>query len=191
MRKGPAAAERGLWLEASGYKSDVMKLKAELAGKEHALELQRYGARVVAAVDSRRYELSAREIEPGVYLLQLGERVYECRVRTVDSVRGVREVSVGQQEFQVTLIDPKRLSHTQAAGALATGREAIIAPMPGRVVRVLVEVGAGVEAGVGVIVVEAMKMQNEMKAPKSGVVISINMEAGATVNAGDVLAVIE
>jgi biotin carboxyl carrier protein len=168
-----------------------MKLKAELAGTEHALELQRYGARVVAAVDSRRYELLVREIEPGVYLLQLGERVYECHVRTVDSVRGVREVSVRRQEFQVTLIDPKRLSHTQAAGVLATGREAIIAPMPGRVVRLLVEAGSRVEAGVGVIIVEAMKMQNEMKSPKAGVVVSMNMEEGATVNAGDVLAVIE
>jgi len=89
-----------------------MKLKAELAGREHTLELQRRGPGVVAAVDGRRYELSAREIEPGVYLLQLGERVYECRVRTVDSGRGVSEVSVGQQEFHVRLIDPKRLSHT-------------------------------------------------------------------------------
>ena len=182
---------RGLWLEAPRYVSDVMKLRAELAGMEHALELQRHGARVEAAIDGRRYELSAREIEPGVYLLQLGERVYECRVRTVDSASGVREVSVGQQEFHVTLIDPKRLSHTQASSALATGRAAVIAPMPGRVVRVLVEVGARVEAGVGVIIVEAMKMQNEMKAPKAGTVVALNAEAGATVNAGDVLAVIE
>jgi biotin carboxyl carrier protein len=63
--------------------------------------------------------------------------------------------------------------------------------MPGKIVRVLVEVGAQVEAGAGVVVVEAMKMQNEMKSPKAGVIISINAEAGATVNAGDVLAVID
>jgi biotin carboxyl carrier protein len=62
--------------------------------------------------------------------------------------------------------------------------------MPGKIVRVLVEIGAEVEAGAGVVVVEAMKMQNEMKSPKSGVVVSINAETGATVNAGDVLAVI-
>ena len=184
-------AGRGLWSEAPRYISDVMKLKAELAGMEHTLELQRRGPGVVAAVDGRRYELSAREIEPGMYLLQLGERVYECRVRTVDFGRGVSEVSVGQQEFHVRLIDPKRLSHTQATGALATGRVAVIAPMPGRVVRVLVEVGARVEAGVGVIIVEAMKMQNEMKAPKAGTVVALNAEAGTTVNAGDVLAVVE
>lgn len=178
-------------LEALQFIFDVMKLKAELAGMEHALELQRRGTRVVAAIDDRHYELSAREVEPGVYLLQSGERVYECRVRTVDSASGVSEVSVGQREFHVGLIDPKRLSHTQAAGALATGRAALTAPMPGRVVRVLVEVGGRVEAGVGVIIVEAMKMQNEMKAPKAGTVVALNAEAGTTVNAGDVLAVIE
>jgi biotin carboxyl carrier protein len=63
--------------------------------------------------------------------------------------------------------------------------------MPGKVVRVLVTAGANVEAGAGIIVVEAMKMQNEMKAPKAGVVLSINAAEGATVKAGDVLAVVE
>ncbi len=64
-------------------------------------------------------------------------------------------------------------------------------PMPGKVVRVLVAVGSRVEMGAGIAVVEAMKMQNEMKAPKAGTVVSLSVAAGATVNAGDVLAVIE
>jgi biotin carboxyl carrier protein len=63
--------------------------------------------------------------------------------------------------------------------------------MPGKVVRVLVEVGAHVNAGDSVLVVEAMKMQNEMKAPKAGVIATMNAATGETVNAGDVLAVIE
>jgi biotin carboxyl carrier protein len=63
--------------------------------------------------------------------------------------------------------------------------------MPGKIVRVLAEAGETVAAGAGIIVVEAMKMQNEMKAPKAGMVVSINAAEGATVNAGDVLAVIE
>jgi len=63
--------------------------------------------------------------------------------------------------------------------------------MPGKVVRVLVETGQQVEVGQGVVVVEAMKMQNEMKAPKAGVIVSVNAEVGATVNAGDLLAVVE
>jgi biotin carboxyl carrier protein len=63
--------------------------------------------------------------------------------------------------------------------------------MPGKVVRVHMEAGASVEKGAGVVVVEAMKMQNEMKSPREGVVVSINVKPGDTVNAGDVLAVIE
>ena len=71
------------------------------------------------------------------------------------------------------------------------GREPITAPMPGRVIRVLVEPGQEVAAGEGLIVVEAMKMQNEMKAPRAGRVASVKAEAGATVSAGDILVVIE
>ena len=63
--------------------------------------------------------------------------------------------------------------------------------MPGKVVRVLVEVGSQVKAGDGIIVVEAMKMQNEMKSPKAGTVIAVNVQTGATVNGGEVLAAIE
>ena len=63
--------------------------------------------------------------------------------------------------------------------------------MPGKVVRVHAVAGESVEKGAGVIVVEAMKMQNEMKSPREGIVVSINVKAGDTVNAGDVLAVIE
>jgi biotin carboxyl carrier protein len=63
--------------------------------------------------------------------------------------------------------------------------------MPGKVVRVMVEAGAEVAAGDGIVVVEAMKMQNEMKSPRAGKVLTVNVEVGTTVNGGDVLAVIE
>lgn len=168
-----------------------LKLRSKIAGKEHTLELKRDGGLVIAAIDGRRYELEARQLEPGLYLLQLGPRVYECRVRSVDAAGGASEVDIGQQVFQITLIDPKRLRSSQRAGAQTDGSARITAPMPGRVVRVMVELGAHVEAGAGLIVVEAMKMQNEMKSPKAGVVTSLNAEPGSTVNAGDVLVVIE
>ncbi|HEY3026031.1 MAG TPA: biotin/lipoyl-containing protein [Pyrinomonadaceae bacterium] len=173
-----------------------MKLRSKIAGKDHVLELERDGGRVMATIDDRRYELEARELEPGMYLLQLGARVYECRVRRVDAARGSTsevdiEVDIGQQVFQITLIDPKRLRSSQRAGAQADGSARITAPMPGRVVRVLVELGAQVQVGTGLVVVEAMKMQNEMKSPRAGVVTSLSAEPGSTVNAGDVLVVIE
>jgi len=100
-------------------------------------------------------------------------------------------VIVGTTRYAVTLIDPRRLR--SAASAIAHNDDAarIVAPMPGKVVRVMVEAGARVAAGDGIMVVEAMKMQNEIKAPKTGTVIALNIQTGVTVNGGDVLAIIE
>ncbi len=168
-----------------------MKLIAEHEGTEYALELQRVGARVNAEVDGRRYEFAAHEVEPNVFLLQTGGRVYECRVSTPAVPGGATEVQIGQARFQLTLRDPKRLRHAQAASAQASGRAGIVAAMPGKVVRVLVAVGAQVEVGDALLVVEAMKMQNELKSPKAGTVVELHAAPGATVNAGDVLAVVE
>jgi biotin carboxyl carrier protein len=95
------------------------------------------------------------------------------------------------RHYEVALVDPKRLRSAQSQGGDHTGAAEIVSPMPGKIVRVLVKPGDKVEAGAGVVVVEAMKMQNEMKAPKAGTVVSIEVTEGATVNAGDVLAVIE
>jgi biotin carboxyl carrier protein len=91
----------------------------------------------------------------------------------------------------VKLIDPKRLRSGQNSDRHDHGVTEILAPMPGKVVRVQTESGATVKKGAGLVVVEAMKMQNEMKSPRDGVVVSVNVKAGDTVNAGDVLAVIE
>jgi biotin carboxyl carrier protein len=98
---------------------------------------------------------------------------------------------VGSSRFAVELRDPRSLrSRMQATGDDA-GPKKILAPMPGRVVRVLVSENCEVEAGQGIVVVEAMKMQNEMKSPKKGIVKKILATAGAAVNPGDVLAIVE
>ena len=169
----------------------IVKLKAEIEGETRAIEIKRDGARVLAAIGERRYEVQARSAEPGVYLLLSGGRVYECRVERAQTDRESLEVTIGTRAFSVTLTDPKRLRGAHGPSGHADGISQIVAPMPGKVVRVLVEAGTEVEAGAGLIVVEAMKMQNEMKAPKAGRVTSVNTVAGATVNAGDVLAVVE
>src|SRR5919199_705429 len=109
-----------------------MKLTAEIAGTEHALELEHEGARVVAKVDGRRYEVEAREVEAGVWLLQAGGRVYECRVGS-GAGEEAHEVVVGRQAFQIALRDAKRLRHTARAGAHAGGRVLLQAAMPGKV----------------------------------------------------------
>jgi biotin carboxyl carrier protein len=168
-----------------------MKLTAEIDGKSQEVQIKIDGARVLAQVDGRSYQIEARVSKQGFHLLMLGGRVYECRVAADAGRREIREVQIGSREFAVKLIDPKRLRGGQSAGAQADGAAQIVAPMPGKVVRVLVEQGAQVEAGDGIIVVEAMKMQNELKSPRNGTVTTLHAQAGATVNAGEVLAIIE
>jgi biotin carboxyl carrier protein len=168
-----------------------MKLTAEIDGRTHALELRREGARVFAEVDGRAYELEARETEPGVTLFALGGRVHECRAEATGARGEGWRVDAGGRRFDVTLVDPRKLRGAAGGGAQAAGRAAVSSSMPGKVVRVLVEVGARVEAGDALVVVEAMKMQNELKSPKAGAVVELRAREGATVNAGEVLAVVE
>ncbi|HSK62775.1 MAG TPA: acetyl-CoA carboxylase biotin carboxyl carrier protein subunit [Pyrinomonadaceae bacterium] len=151
-----------------------MKLKAIIGETEHELSLQLVEGRVQARIGARSYDIAAREIEDGFYLMFVGDQVREIRV-----------------DGLVKIVDPRRLRSGQNSGGHHHGVAQIVAPMPGKVVRVHIEAGATVEKGAGVMVVEAMKMQNEMKSPRAGVVVAVNVKPGDTVNAGDVLAVLE
>lgn len=138
------------------------------------------------AVDPREAE-SLCEVEPGVYHVVDGAESREIRVVRDGTNYLVR---AGGKTYQVELFDPReRRNRSAAAGG--QGRRSVSAPMPGRVVRVLVAVDEAVAAGQGLLVVEAMKMQNEMKSPKAGRVVILRAEAGDTVAAGDVLVVVE
>jgi biotin carboxyl carrier protein len=169
-----------------------MKLKALLTGKDYEVSLNLASGAAVVEVDGRHYDLEVREVVQGQYLLISGSQVYKCRVdRKRDPNHETFAVVLRGHDYGVSIIDPKRLRSTQSSGTHQPGVAEIVSPMPGKIVRVLVKVGASVEAGAGVVVVEAMKMQNELKAPKAGVVVSVKTEEGAAVSAGDVLAVIE
>ncbi|MCU1268569.1 MAG: biotin/lipoyl attachment protein [Acidobacteria bacterium] len=168
-----------------------MKIKAELEGQDHELIIRREGEMVFAQIDGRDYELEVHNASQGEYLLLAGTHVHNCRVENRLQQPNQLVVHVGTHRFQINVHDPRRLSRSHGSGVHHHGSAEIIASMPGKVVRLMVAVGAQVEAGAGIVVVEAMKMQNEMKAPKAGIVVSLNMKEGATVNAGDVLAVIE
>ncbi|HEV7682936.1 MAG TPA: acetyl-CoA carboxylase biotin carboxyl carrier protein subunit [Pyrinomonadaceae bacterium] len=168
-----------------------MKLKAAISDIDHDVTLNLNSDGAAAAVDDRHYALELRELSRGEYLLINGSKVYKCRVEQNHTGGESLTVVIRGRSYEVGIIDPKRLRSGQSAAAHHTGAAEIVSPMPGKIVRILVEPGASVEAGAGIIVVEAMKMQNEMKAPKAGVVVSINAAEGATVKAGDVLAVIE
>lgn len=167
-----------------------MKLNLTIDSQLSSIDLTREGSRVVAEVGGRRYDLTIGETSDEGFIITHGTRTFRCHAlaKKEDSTC---EVIVRHQSFQVAIDNPKRLARGGASGANASGQIVIKAQMPGRVVRVLIEQGAQVEANETVLVVEAMKMQNEMKAPRAGTVKEIKIAEGATVNAGDVLAIIE
>ena len=168
-----------------------MKLHAELNGEEHEITIRRAGRSVYAEVDGREYYLEADQPEPGIYLLKHDGKVYQIAVSGPSGQDRPISVSVRQHELEITIFDPRKLRGSVAAAAAAGGMAEIKTAMPGKVVRVLADAGSEISAGEGVLVVEAMKMQNEMKSPKDGIVKEIRFAEGATVNAGDVLAIIE
>ncbi len=168
-----------------------MKLKALIGDREEDLVVKLEGGRVSAEVGGRVYDLEVREPQPNGYLFLLNNDVHECRVSQRAASKETFAVSIRGRSYEVTIVDPKRLRSGQNSDRHHHGAAQILAPMPGKVVRVQTEAGAAVEKGTGVVVVEAMKMQNEMKSPRAGVVVSINVKPGDTVNAGDILAVIE
>ena len=168
-----------------------MKLKALIGDREEELVIKVSDGTVRAEVGGRVYELEVREPQPDSFLFFRNTDVHECRVTERAGAKEDFEVSIRGRNYGVTIVDPKRLRSGQNSDRHHHGVAQILAPMPGKVVRVHIEAGAEVEKGAGIVVVEAMKMQNEMKSPRSGVVVSINVKPGDTVNAGDVLAVVE
>src|SRR5215510_11044906 len=167
-----------------------MRLHATIGDHEFDVDIRIEGSRVLASLDARRYEIDLQHsFEKRLVLINDGH-VFECRVDGIVESGSPVNVTVGTNHYAIALADPKRLRSAITAGAHGSGAARIAAPMPGKVVRVLAESGSQVEAGQGIVVVEAMKMQNEMKSPRAGTV-TVNVEVGATVNGGDVLAVIE
>jgi biotin carboxyl carrier protein len=168
-----------------------VKLKALIGDREEDLQLKLEQGQISAEIGGRVYTLQVRDLQADSYLFFLGAHVHECRVGERAGSKDTFDVTIHGRSHEVTIVDPKRLRSGQNSDRHHHGVTEILAPMPGKVVRVQTEAGASVEKGAGVVVVEAMKMQNEMKSPRAGVVVSINVKPGDTVNAGDVLAVIE
>jgi biotin carboxyl carrier protein len=128
------------------------------------------------------------EAEPGVYSILVDGASYEVHLEAVRVEAG--EVTVGNRRFAYEIEDPRQWKRSSGAAGVH-GRAAILAPMPGKIVRILVEVGAEVSAGDGIVVIEAMKMQNEMKAPRAGRVAEIHGKENDSVVAGAILAIID
>jgi biotin carboxyl carrier protein len=156
-------------------------------GKSYKLELTHGDGRWTCRLDGRDLEVDAVLARLDVLSLRIGNRAYEVKS---ERVANDLHLWVGSARFAVEIRDPRSLRGRTHAGD-DQGPRKIVATMPGKVVRLLVQEGDEVEAGTGIAVVEAMKMQNEIKSPKKGTVQKILTAEAATVNAGDVLAIVE
>ena len=167
-----------------------MILQIAIDGKMRRLELTPNGApgQYAAKLDGDDVELQAELLQPGILLILIGDRAYRCVLEEAD---GESAVQIGGYRFPYVLEDPRSLRSRRGHRGNAEGPLTIKAPMPGRVVRLLAERNQYVAANQGVIVIEAMKMQNELKAPKAGHVIEIRVSPGETVGIGQALVIIE
>jgi biotin carboxyl carrier protein len=130
----------------------------------------------------------AEAVEVAAHTLSLLLRGKSHEIFIAAGPDGALKLQTGGQEFSAEVIDPRAWRGRRHGGVELEGRQQIVAPMPGKVVRVLVKAGQAVEAGQGLLVVEAMKMQNEIRSPKKGTVVRVLAQEGQAVNAGDVLA---
>jgi acetyl/propionyl-CoA carboxylase alpha subunit len=170
-----------------------------LRGKQlHAIELEELGGgrhrakwtlkdAEGAVLEERTFELDARELGRGSYSVLVDGEVHDARVERGGTRRTV-DLADGDVVFEY--LDPLR-GVARKAGAGAGGPQTVASPIPGRVVRVPVSVGQDVDEGQAVVVVEAMKMANELRSPVKGRVTAVRVKAGDTVEAATALVVIE
>jgi biotin carboxyl carrier protein len=162
-----------------------VKLRLTVNGAEKEVECNAEAENCRFRIDNIEGAAAVETAYPGVYSILIDGVSYDARVERTP--QGMVVVVAGER-FEISLHDPRRWLPKTASGA--QGIATLTSPMPGKVVRVLVAAGDAVEAGQGILVVEAMKMQNELKAPRSGHVIALTAREGATVVAGEALATI-
>ena len=170
-----------------------MKFEVQLDGwsgkKSRIVELERNASGWRILLDGQPVDADAVEIAPYTLSILLNGQSHEIRVSPAPG--GKLKLQTGTHEFTAEVIDPRAWSGRRHGHVEAEGRQPIVAPMPGKVVRLLVKAGEQVETGQGLLVVEAMKMQNEIRSPKSGTVERVLAKEGQAVNAGEVLAWVE
>ena len=171
-------------------------IQIEIDGRVRRLDLSRSAAGDdgietgvwSGTLDGDPIEIDARLIQPGVLSLIVHGHSFRC---VLDEGPLETAVQTGGQRFIFSVDDPRSLTARRRKSGGSAGQQVIKAPMPGRIIRLLVHAGEEVAAHQGVVVIEAMKMQNELKAARAGKVAEIKTEAGATVSAGEVLLLIE
>ena len=174
-----------------------MKVQIHIDGVKRTVEIEALGAGAFRArLDGQSIAADAVEIGAGSYSILLDGRAFEARVShqgpggTGENDENDLLVRCAEIEFRVQVHDPRSWRAGRRSALEATGPQQVVAPMPGKIVRVLVAAGETVQAGQGLVVVEAMKMQNEIRAPKGGRVERVLVAEGQAVRTQETLMVI-
>jgi biotin carboxyl carrier protein len=167
-----------------------MRYHAVVDGEETSIDITaRGGGNYTIAIGGRTLEVNAVHLQGHAVSILAGPRSARCDIEPGKD--GKVAVLVGENVYAMELLDERRLRLRQAGGKFSLeGPQRIDAPMPGKVVRVMVKVGDEVAEGQGLVVVEAMKMENELKSPKAGKVTELHAVEGAAVESGAKLVVV-
>lgn len=161
-----------------------MRYDVGLGGRIYRLELQKKDAGWECRLDGKEISVQAVRVGEGALSILIDGKSFEVRHEGSEIfIRGTR--------YEVSVEDPRSWRGRSRAAQDEAGPQKLIASMPGKVVRVLASEGDSVGSGQGIVVVEAMKMQNEIRAPRAGVLKKLLAHEGMKVNAGEVLGIVE
>ena len=167
-----------------------MKYYAQLENQEIEMDIHEEGGALLVKLAEETYIVDLQRVsEPSLYSLLINNSSHELMI---EGREGECDVLVAGELYRVRVQDEwaHRLASIQRKTRLHEGEVLIKAPMPGVVVQVEVEVGRPVEQGKGLVILEAMKMENEIKAPRAGTVKAVNVSTGERVEQGRVLVVL-
>ena len=164
-----------------------MKLTIELGGKPRVVELTPGQNGLACSIDGAPLQADSVEVGPGIYSILVGGQSWEVWVQPHPQSL---LISAAGREYSAAVRDPREWRGKRPGGFESEGRQHVLAPMPGKVIRILAKAGEKIEAGQGLVVVEAMKMQNEVRAPKSGRIEKVLVAQGQSVNAGELIAIV-
>lgn len=169
-----------------------MRYDIGLRGRVYRLELLRKESGWECRLDGREIIVQAVEIGEGTLSLLTGGRSVEVKLRAGGGLQpGGIELFIRGHRYEVSVEDPRSWKARRAAVQGEAGPQRLVASMPGKVVRALAREGDSIVAGQGIAVVEAMKMQNEIRSPRAGVLKKMLAQEGMKVNAGELLAIVE
>jgi biotin carboxyl carrier protein len=165
-----------------------MDMIVQIDGNEYRLKLKRTGGGWECLLNGREIAFETVLVRRDLLSLRIDGRVHEIRRETTSTGT---QLSVDQTRYVAEWRDPRSLAGRTRSAADDLSPTKLTAPMPGKVIRILLRERAEVEPGQGILVMEAMKMQNEIKSPRKGTIQKILVAEGANVNGGDVLAIVE